>query len=89
MKHPVAGGIPHDAVDAFRKARHKRAFLFRESEFRYQASEMQKARQQAGPLHRQPTNGRGISLIYIRSIIAWPNPEHETCVAPVMSRAKS
>jgi hypothetical protein len=26
---------------------------------------------------------------YIRSIMALPNPEHETCVDPGMSRAKS
>src|SRR6185369_15092343 len=26
---------------------------------------------------------------YIRSIIAFPNPEHETCVDPDISRAKS
>ena len=26
---------------------------------------------------------------HILSIIAWPNPEQETCVAPGMSRAKS
>ena len=26
---------------------------------------------------------------YIRSIIAWPKPEHDTCVAPSIRRAKS
>jgi len=26
---------------------------------------------------------------YMRSIIAWPKPEHDTCFAPSISRAKS
>ena len=26
---------------------------------------------------------------YIRSIIAWPKPEHDTCFAPGIKRAKS
>jgi hypothetical protein len=29
------------------------------------------------------------SARYILSIIAWPKPEHDTCVAPGISRAKS
>lgn len=31
----------------------------------------------------------GRAADYIFAIIAWPKPEHDTCVAPGMSRAKS
>ena len=33
--------------------------------------------------------GAGRAAGYICAIIAWPKPEHDTCVAPGRSRAKS
>ena len=32
---------------------------------------------------------RALRGVYIRSIIAWPKPEQDTCVAPSIRRAKS
>ncbi len=33
--------------------------------------------------------GQVVRYTYMRSIIAFPKPEHDTCVAPGISRAKS
>jgi hypothetical protein len=35
------------------------------------------------------TAWEGLRPRYIMSIMTWPKPEHETCVAPSISRAKS
>ena len=87
LKIPCCRRHPRDAVPRqFRRARQKRAFLFRGTESKASGTrQKQKARRPAGLSWRQPTNGRR----YIRSIIAWPKPEHDTCVAPSISRAKS
>jgi hypothetical protein len=41
------------------------------------------------PAARRPQRGPRAPADYMRSIIALPKPEQETCVAPGMSRAKS
>ncbi|GIK88275.1 MAG: hypothetical protein BroJett026_37560 [Betaproteobacteria bacterium] len=41
------------------------------------------------PARRGPCERRQGRAGYIRAIIAWPKPEHDTCVAPSISRAKS
>jgi hypothetical protein len=55
-------------------------------------------RDDAGPIRRRGIVGRSGGRrggrppsdgCYIRSIIACPNPEHDTCFAPSISRAKS
>ena len=53
------------------------------------ASEGRERRQDPGrpPTPRAAATGRAAD--YIFAIIAWPKPEHDTCVAPGMSRAKS
>jgi hypothetical protein len=47
----------------------------------------------AGPTLGRADRRRQLSRLHppdhMRSIIAWPNPEHDTCVAPCISRAKS
>ena len=47
-----------------------------------------------GPKGEKPAGSRSrrpdrLPDSYIRSIIAFPNPEHDTCVAPGINRAKS
>ena len=71
----------------FAKARHKRAFLFQGSQVRDQA--ISKRKRPAGRRVFFGDDAADERSRYIRSIIAWPKPEHDTCVAPSIRRAKS